>query len=203
MKSIIVLLFFLFGSLTLSAQKYSDPDSMAEKTWKEVVQLLQTEAAFFEGKKGRIRLRQSEYTDFKFNKLSVSENQLTSETHSTNRFFLEEYKEQVRKDTYQFYPLEFRIKSVGFTYGDQFYFDHFPEWVFLKVEWFGENISQKTEAKERNPETKTWKVLPVEETKTDSFQLPVRTKNREKILKAIDRFQSTLLKKDLQDEINH
>lgn len=79
MKSRIVLLFFLFGSLTLSAQKYSDPDSMTEKTWKEVVQLLQTEAAFFEGKKGRIRLRQSEYTDFKFNKLSVSENQLMSE----------------------------------------------------------------------------------------------------------------------------
>lgn len=203
MKSRLVLLFLLFASLSLSAQKYNDPEALAEKAWKEVVQLLQAEAAFFEGKKGRIRLRQSEFTDFIFNKLSVSENQLTIETHSTNRFFPEELKEQIKKETYQFYPLEFRIKSVGFAYGDQYYFDHFPEWVFLKIELFRKDINQKTELKEQNPKTKIWNVLPVEETETDGFQLPIRTKNREKILKGIGRFQSTLLKKDLEDEINH
>lgn len=203
MKSKIILLFFFLASLSLAAQKYNDPEALAEKAWKEVVQLLQTEAAFFEGKKGRIRLRQSEYTDFKFNKLSVSENQLTSETHSTNRFFLEEYKEQVRKDTYQFYPPEFRIKTISFAYGDKYYFDNFPEWLFLKIELFRKDINQKIELKELNPETKIWNVLPVEETETDWFQLPIRTKNRKKIMKAIERFQSTLLKKDLEDEINH
>ena len=203
MKSKIVLLLLLISNFSLSAQKYSDPDAMAEKAWKEVLQLLRTEAEFFESKKGRMRLRQSEYTDFTFNKISVSENQLMSEMHSTNRFFLEEYKEQVRKDTYQFYPPEFRIKTISFAYGDKYYFDNFPEWLFLKIELFRKDINQKIELKELNPETKIWNVLPVEETETDEFQLPIRTKNREKIMKAINRFQSTLLKKDLEDEINH
>lgn len=199
----IVLLFFLLASFSLSAQKYNAPDVLAEKAWEKVIKLLQNEAEFFEDKKGRIRLRQSEFTNFTVNKLSVSENKLTSEMHSTNRFFPEQYKEQVRKDTYQFYPLEFRIKSVGFTYGDKYYFDNFPEWLFLKIELFRKDTNQKIELKELNPETKIWNVLPVEETETDWFQLPIRTKNRKKIMKAIDRFQSTLLKKDLEDEINH
>lgn len=199
----IVLLFFLLASFSLSAQKYNAPDVLAEKAWEKVIKLLQNEAEFFEDKKGRIRLRQSEYTDFTFNKISVSENQLMSEMHSTNRFFLEEYKEQVRKDTYQFYPPEFRIKTISFAYGDKYYFDNFPEWLFLKIELFRKDINQKIELKELNPETKIWNVLPVEETETDWFQLPIRTKNRKKIMKAINRFQSTLLKKDLEDEINH
>lgn len=200
----ILIFFVLFSSLSIHAQKYQYPEMMAVDSWASLTQLLQKEAAHFQGKSGRVRLLQSDFTDFKIHQLTITEKQITLDMHFTNRFFEETFQELKRTDVYNLEDFDFRIKTVSITYGDQYYFDYFPDALFLKFELLGENINKETSIREKEKsETEIWTTKPTVTTKTSSFQIPIRAKSREKIFKAIDQFQSTLLKKELQDETNH
>ncbi len=199
----LTIIFFLLHNFSLHAQKYQDPETLALEEWASLTQLLQKEAAYFQGKSGRVRLHTSDYTDFKIQKLTISEEKIMLDMHFTNRFFGETFKQEKRHNTFNFNEFDFRIKSVSLSYGNQWYFDDFPETVWLKFECFKKLIEHETTIQEQESESDVWIAKPNQKTKTSSFVFPIRSKNRERIFKAIDKFQSTILKYELQDQTNH
>lgn len=206
LKNYLLYLLLLTSFSVLSQKRGSvSIEEQAEKAWPEIVELLKKEADYFNGKNGRLRLLQMSYNDFKIEKFSVEENDflttITVKMHLTNRFQPEFESVRTEITTFDFYLLT--IKSVTILYDYLYYFDDFPNSVFLVIEQHTEEFNQTLSIKEKNPKTALFEEQPTEETTTDKLIFPIRAKNREKILKAIDAFQSTLLKQQLFDETHH
>lgn len=179
-------------SSTLSAQ---------EKEWNALTDLLQKEADYFEGKNGFIRLGKSEYNTFYIEKFSVSDTLVNFQIKLQDRFG-NEGSEQVLEETIVLHP-EMIIQSAKINYDYRFYFEDFPQSQFLLLE-FDENYGMIHQiiSTYKNLKNSEENKSVMEETTYQIF-FPIRSKNREKILKAIDDYQNQTLKIDLQNDRNH
>ena len=191
-KYIVLCLGFVLTVSSLSAQ---------EKEWRNLTDLLQKEADYFEGKNGFIRLGKSEYNTFYIEKFSVSDTLVNFKMKLQDRFGNEE-SEQVLEETIVLHP-EMPIQSAKIDYGYRFYFEDFPQSQFLLLE-FDENYGMIHQIISTYKDLKTGEEnKSVMEETTYQIYFPIRSKNREKILKAIDNYQLQTLKKELENDINH
>jgi len=194
------LLILMIGSMGF-AQKYSDPDEEADKKWKQLVSVLKHEADFSNGKKGRIRFSSEYYTDFHIQDIQISESAIATKMNPTDRFTGD--KESIKTEEIRGLGYEVRIRSANVLYGDPYYFDNFPEWLFLQIILDDEKLTKDTTEMEKETDAENWGDKTAREEKTNFFTIPIRTGNREKIFKAIEQFQSTLTKEELIREIEH
>jgi hypothetical protein len=193
MKKYIFILLLIFSGNLLFAQ---------EKEWQNLLDLLQKEAAYFQGKDGFIRLAKSEYNIFTIEKFSVNDSLIVSGMWLRDRFGNEK-SEQFVQETIVFLQQEPVIISAEIYYGYSFYFKDFPDVQFLRLELDEDghlihhvvNIYRDLETgEESRGET---------EDQTNKMLLPIRAKNREKILDAIDAYQRSSLKTQLDEDRMH
>ncbi len=186
MKTIITLFLLLVIHFSFAQQK----------EWSKVIDLLSKEASYFSDKSGYFRLAGNAVTNFKYQKMIMNDSVFISEMHHTHRFNPESDKEAfvTTKVDLPWCP---SVKSAEIIYDHTAYFDAFPEVLFLKIE-FGEATQHTTTAKLKHNNTET-----KNEELNEVFIMPIRTKNREKILKAIDSYQTTEFKRDLENDTYH
>lgn len=187
MKTKTIIIFLLLAQFTFGQ----------EKEWDKVVDLLSIETDYFSDKSGYFRLTGNAVTDFKYLKLSLNDSVFVSEMHHTNRFDFDAVSDKEAFVTTKIHLLWFPfVKSAQIVYDHTAYFDEFPKQLFLKIE-FQEPLPQITTVKFKNGKTET------ENTETFEVIVPIRTKNREKILNAIDAYLATDFKKELDNDTEH
>lgn len=173
-----------------------------QKEWQNLLALFQKEAAWFQGKNGFIQSGKSEYNTFSIEEISVNDTLVSLSMRLRDRFADEKY-EQFVQETIVLMQQEPVIISAEIYYGYSFYFKDFPDAQFLRLELDEDahlihhvvNIYKDLATGEENRgET---------EDQTNRILLPVRAKNREKIFDAIDEYQSTSLKPQLDEDRTH
>ena len=172
-----------------------------EKEWEKLIDLLQKEAAHFQGKSGLIQLLKSEYNVFTLEKLSVTDSQIVNAYRMHDRFG-NEASELYMEESLMLDP-ELPIARAEIWYDYNFYFEDFPETQFLLIEFDMEYslINQiSTIYKDLKSGEETKREL---EDKTKKIVLPIRSKNRSKIFKAIDDYQCVTLKEELKLDREH
>lgn len=168
-----------------------------QKEWRHLLDLLQKEAMYFEGKQGFIQPENSNYNRFFIQEASVSDSLIVFGMWLRDQHGAET-SEQYVKETLVLKPEPPIIISAEIYYDFSFYFKDFPKGQFLRIEidddtqWINkiENIYKdtKTGVEDRNEM----------EDKTNRILLPIRAKNRGAIFRAIDAYQSQTIKYDLE-----
>ncbi|HET8809745.1 MAG TPA: hypothetical protein VFM65_05710 [Flavobacteriaceae bacterium] len=172
-----------------------------QKEWQKIVSLLKEEGRYFEGKKGFIKLGESEHNTFTVSKFEVNDSLINIGMKFQDRFE-NEGSEQFLEETTMLYP-EIKINSAAIAYGYRFYFEDFPEAQFLKLV-FEEEFPMTHQIISIYKDLKTGQEdLSVMEETTYKIYFPIRNKNRKKILKAIDEYQLQTLKKKLENDQYH
>jgi|GEM_PF-2617909 len=210
MKKMFLFLLFAFSVQSLSAQ---------QKEWKNLLNLLQKEAAYFEGKNGFIQLDHNDYNSFSIEKASVNDSLVVLSMWLRDRFG-NENSERFVEETIVLNPEPFLVSAEIF-YDFSYYFKDFPDALFLRLEFDKDypmtdkvtNIykavipgkiyeSLNTGNTYQEPDTVTEDRNEMEDT-TTRILLPIRTKNREKIFSAIDEYQRNSLKPQLDYDREH
>lgn len=173
-----------------------------QKEWKNLLTLLQKEAAWFQGKDGFIQLGKSEYNTFSIKEISVNDTLISSNMWLRDRFG-NERSEQFVQETIVLLQQEPVIISAEIFYDYSFYFKDFPDAQFLQLELDEDvhlihhvvNIYKDLETGEEDRgET---------EDQTNRILLPIRAKNRAEIFDAIDAYQRISLKLQLDEDRAH
>jgi hypothetical protein len=173
-----------------------------QKEWKNLLALLQKEAAWFQGKDGFIQLGKSEYNTFSIKEISVNDTLISSNMWLRDRFG-NERSEQFVQETIVLLQQEPVIISAEIFYDYSFYFKDFPDAQFLQLELDEDvhlihhvvNIYKDLETGEEDRgET---------EDQTNRILLPIRAKNRAEIFDAIDAYQRISLKLQLDEDRAH
>jgi len=188
-KRFFILLVFL-STTTLFAQ---------HKEWQKLVHLLQKEAGYFSGKSGFIRLMKSEYNIFEIKAFSVNDSLFVSEMLLADRFENTPSERHI-KETIVF-TYGFEIQSAQVFYDCMYYFEDFPKSQFLLITFDIPHIHQITSVY-KNLETKQEDQTTMEDA-TNQILIPIRAKNRKKILKSIDTYQEKTIKEQLITDRNH
>lgn len=192
MKYVVLFLVFILTVASLSAQK---------KEWKTLTVLLQKETDFFSGKNGFIRLTKSEYNTFTIERFSVSDTLVNFQMKLQDHFANEETEQQL-EETILLHP-EMTIQSAKIDYAYPFYFEGFPQSQFLLLE-FDENYGMIHQIISTYKDLKTEEENnSVMEETTHQIYFPIRSKNREKIFKAIENYQLQTIKKELENDRKH
>ncbi|SFW52571.1 hypothetical protein SAMN02927921_02139 [Sinomicrobium oceani] len=192
MKYLVLFLVFILTVSSLSAQ---------EKEWKQLTGLLQAEAQYFTGKNGFIQFGKSEYNTFTIEKFSVTDSLVNFKMKLQDRFGNEETAQQL-EETIVLHP-DMKIHSATIDYNYAFYFENFPNEFFLLLE-FEEAYPMIHQIINtfKDVKTKEEDRSQMEET-TYQVYFPIRSKNREKIFKAIENYQLQTIKKELENDQNH
>jgi hypothetical protein len=171
------------------------------KEWHKLLELLQKEAQYFEGKSGFIQLEKSDYNTFFIEKASASDSLIVFGMWLRDRFGNENSAQYV-EEIIVLEP-EPVIISAEIYYDFSFYFEDFPEAQFLRLE-FDEDVHLINQVMNIYKDLKTGREDSNQmEDKTSRILLPVRAKNRAKILHAIDEYQRNSLKPQLDYEREH
>lgn len=191
-RRITVFFVILMTSVSVSAQ---------EKEWKTLTGLLQQEAEYFSGKSGFIQLGKSEYNTFIFEKISVNDTLVNFQMKMQDRFGNEDTERHL-EETIVLEP-EMKINSAITEYNYRFYFEDFPQSQFLLLEFektfpMINQIVSVYKALSTGQEDRS-----VLEETTYRIYFPIRSKSREKIFKAINKYQLQTLKKELENDSNH
>lgn len=172
-----------------------------EKRWQQLTNLLQTEADYFSGKNGFIQLGKSEYNTFTIEKFSVTDSLVNFKMKLQDRFGNEK-SEQVLEETIVLEP-EMKITSAAIDYNYAFYFEDFPEAQFLLLEFEKDfPMIHQIISTYKNLKTGEENRSVMEETTYQTY-FPIRSKNREKILRAIENHQLQTIKQKLENDQNH
>ncbi|HET8809754.1 MAG TPA: hypothetical protein VFM65_05755 [Flavobacteriaceae bacterium] len=166
--------------------------------WHNLTGLLQQEAEYFTQKNGFIQLTESSYNTFVIEKFSINDTMMVSAMRLNDRFE-NEHSEHYLKETIVFQDYGYyNILSAGIMYDCDYYFEDFPEAQFLLIEFEKEMplihqiVSIYKDLKSGQEDKTTM------EEATNQLLFPIRSKNRRKIFKAIDRYQSKTLKTKLE-----
>ena|SRR5690554_4735648 len=196
MRSLKKAMFCLFCGLF-----FAHASEAQDKEWTEIINLLDKEAQYFEGKKGYIRLGIQEYNTFTIEKFSVNDSLVSLAMKFQDRFG-NEGTELFLEETIVL-DHEMKITSAAIAYGYRFYFQDFPDAQFLKLVFEEEfPMIQKISSNYKDLKTGQEDRSVIEET-TYQIYFPIRNKNRKKILKAMDKYQLQTLKKELDNDRNH
>lgn len=192
MKRAKIVLLFLFSANLLFAQ---------QKEWQNLLQLLQKEADYFQGKSGFIQLMKSDHNIFSIEKFTINDSLVVSKMWLGDRFDSENPGRYL-EERIVLEP-ELSIVSTEIYYDFSYYFENFPETQFLLLELDSNYpLRHQTISIHKNPETGEDERVELEGD-TNQILIPVRNKNREKIFKAIDQYQRTTLKNKLEDDRWH
>jgi len=178
---------FILSALGVNAQ---------ENEWQRLPELLQKEAAYFEGQKGYITDLKSKYNSFSLEELSVTDSQIVMAYRMRDRFG-NEASEQYLEETVLWQPA-FPIVAAEICYNYSFTFESFPEALFLQIRFpeelpFAYHLVSIYKDLKTTKETKSY----LTDT-TTRIIMPIRRKNREKIFKAIDDYQRKTLMETLK-----
>lgn len=203
----------------LCALPFTNTVHAQQKEWKTLLSLLQKEAAYFEGKNGFIQLEKSDYNTFSVEKATVSDSLIVFGMWLRDRFG-NENSEQYVEETIVLEPEPFLVSAEIF-YDFSYYFKNFPDAQFLRLEFDkdfpmidkvtniykvlipGKIIKDLNSGNTyQEPDTVTEDRNEMEDT-TTRVLLPIRAKNRTKILNAIDDYQRNKLKPQLDYETWH
>lgn len=192
MKRAKIVLLFLFSANLLFAQ---------QKEWQNLLQLLQKEADYFQGKSGFIQLMKSDHNIFSIEKFTINDSLVVSKMWLADRFDSEN-PGQYLEERIVLEP-ELSIVSAEIYYDFSYYFEDFPETQFLllkidpKIPLVRQIVSYGT-----NPETGKEDIIEQKDITVEIF-IPIRNKNRQKIFRAIDNYQRMTLKSKLEDDRWH
>lgn len=187
MKNTLFLFLFLCSSTVLFSQT---------KEWEKVVSLLQKEATYFEGKKGFFRLNTSSFNEFEITSFKIYNDWAQSEMIVSDRFS----DIQAHHQEFLDFENEPEIESVNIMYGYNGFFEEYPKYVFLKIVFTQKWYIHLTTTLFVNPETGVYEERK-HEIAADALLVPIRSKNRNKIFKALNRFMETNFKKELEIDI--
>lgn len=189
MKIKTLLILLLIGIVTRA--------SAQQKEWHHLLELLQKEAAYFQGKEGFIQPENSDYNRFVIEEASVNDSLIVFGMRLRDHTG-KETTEQYVCETLVLKPEPPVIKSAEIYYDFSFYFGDFPRAQFLRIELDEEDkLINKIENSYKDSKTGEEYRNEMED-KTDRILLPVRAKNRAEILQAIDDYQAETLKYDLE-----
>lgn len=191
-KTILLVVLLLSNAITFSQ----------EKEWKNLINLLNNEAVYFQGKSGFIQLLQSDYNIFQIEKMSVSSEKIVLGVWMKDRF------ENSGSEHYLEETLVFNfisgttITSYVIDYNYRFYFESFPETQFLRIEFDTDHFFHQILSIQKDLKTGK-QIKTTKEKTTDQLIIPIRKRNRKKILRAIDAFQLQTIKKQLDNDRMH
>lgn len=191
MKKIFLIILLAFLSKGVLAQT---------KEWSAVVDLLNKEAIHFSDKNGYIQLMTSEYNTFFVDEFLVNDTLFVSAMWLKDRFE-NTSSELYLKETIELFYDEPIIESVQISYNDQLYFESFPDEIFLLIK-LEQKYPHTTTLIQKNIVSKEEKKT-FSEQFTDSVKIPVRRKNLQKILNAIDKYQLLTIKEKLESDRTH
>jgi len=192
MKNILLFLLLFSSATSVFAQ---------QKEWQHVLNLLKKEAQHFKGKDGYIQLGKSTYNRFFIQDLTVNDTSIAFGFWLRDRFKNQD-SEQLVEETIVWMSEPF-IQSANIFYDYHFYFINFPEAQFLKIELHDDiPLMHHVVTTQRN--LKSGKQNRKElEGHTNIILIPIRAKNRAKIMNAIDAYQQQSLKTRLDEDRLH
>lgn len=172
-----------------------------QKEWQNLLQLLQKEAAYFQGKSGFIQLMKSDHNIFSIEKFTINDSLVVSKMWLGDRFDSEN-PGQYLEERIVLEP-ELSIVSTEIYYDFSYYFENFPETQFLLLKINPEfPVVHQTVSISKDQQTGKENRTEMEGT-TEQILIPIRIKSRKKIFKAIDRYQRTTLKQELELDRRH
>jgi|SRR5690554_4185957 len=187
----------------LCALLFTNLSHAQQKDWQKLTGLLQKEAAYFEGKNGFVQLGKSEYNAFHIEKLSVNDTMAVSGMWFRDRFENHDSKRYLEEIVVFYDYDDYIIQSVQIVYDYAFYFEDFPDVQFLLIEFDDTSpLTHQTISVYKNVKTGEENKTTMEDT-VHQIVVPIRRKNRSKILKVIDQYQKKTLKKQLIDDRRH
>src|SRR5690554_543876 len=190
-KTALIAFFLLLTTITFSQQK----------EWEDLLQLIQKEAAYFEGKNGFIQLLRSDFNTFSIERFTINDSLVVSKMWLADRFDSEN-PGQYLEERIVLEP-ELSIVSAEIYYDFGYYFEDFPETQFLLLKINPEfPLVHQTISIGKDQQTGTENRTEMEGT-TEQILIPIRSKNRKKLFKAIDQYQRTTLKTKLEDDRWH
>lgn len=194
MRKIIISLGLIFMMQSLVAQV---------NEWKEFTALLNQELQYFTAKNGYIQLGKWSYTNFVLTRAYINESEIFMQTNYHDRFDPDYQVYQVS----DFMDIAFLsdgacISEFAIDYNYDFYYDDFPESVFVKLTTCADfpiphQGSFQTVFPEEEP------VLFTEQQFVNEFLIPVRTKNILPIIKRLHAYMAKTLQPKLQQDIDH
>lgn len=165
-----------------------------QKEWQKIVYLLKEEGRYFVGKNGHIRLAKQKYNTFTVEDYTIQDTLFNVELKLFDRYEnipgIKEKKQERSFDWGWGIPM---IKGAEIMFGSDFYFEDYPESVFLRLR-FSEEFLITNEG-----------MLIKAEADWDNytFCLPVRMQKMDKILNAITAYQKKLLQYELERDRTH
>ena len=172
-KNNIVILLLIIVSISSNAQ---------QKEWHTIVNRLQKEADYFKGKKGYIRLTTQQYNTFTMEDYTIKDTIFYVELKLFDRYEGQDFKKQELKFELKWgFP---SIHGVEIDYGSDYYFEGYPDHVFLKLAFSGVH---KT----------------IDNPAMNHITIPVRNNQMGSILKGIERYQQKTLAKELKRDRLH
>lgn len=171
--------------------------------WKEFTALLNQELQYFTAKNGYIQLGRWSYTNFVMTQAYIQENEIFIRTNYHNRFDSDNLMYQVSDYMdIAFLADDACISELSLAYNHDFYYDDFPESVFVKLTTCNEyrishQSSYQTFLSEDEP------VLRVEPQWVNEFYIPVRIKNLPQIIQQLNAYQAKTLQSKLQQDKDH
>ena len=191
-KSILFLALFFFTTTVAKAQHLE---------WQNILNLLKKEANYFQGKEGFIQLGKSDFNLFSIEDITVNDSMISLSFWLSDRFENEHFKQLVKETV--LLDSEPTIVSANIFYDYIFYFKNYSELQFLKLE-LEDKLPLTYHVLTIREDLRTGKQKRGEqEGKTNTIIIPVRAKNRGKILKAIDAYQRLSTKPQLDYETWH
>lgn len=170
-----------------------------QKEWQNLLDLLQKEAVYFRGRNGFIQPENSDYGRFSIQEASVNDSLIVFGIWLRG-YIGDETSEQYVKETLVLKTEPPVIISAEIYYDFSFYFKDFPAAQFLRIEFDKEErLINKIENIYKDAVTGQEDRNEMED-KTNRILLPIRARNREKILDAIDRYQRHTIKPRLDYE---